>query len=59
MAIAIEIVPDSGDIIAVVTAAHITVTGAEDTDSSTYDDDALPTERVDSLSPGRFADRCR
>ena len=44
MAIAIEIAPDSGDIIAVVTAAHINVTGAEDTDSSTYDDDALPTE---------------
>lgn len=40
----IDIVPASGDIVAVVTAAHVTVSEAEDTDSTTYDTDELPRE---------------
>lgn len=46
MTVAIEIVPASGDIVAVVTATHITVTGGEDTDSTTYDEDLIPTEEA-------------
>lgn len=44
MAASITITPASGSVIAVVTAARITVAGADDNDSSTYDEDELPTE---------------
>lgn len=44
MAASISITPASGSVIAVVTAARITVSGAEDTDSTTYDTNDLPRE---------------
>ena len=44
MAIEIAITPASGSVVAVESACRIEVTGAQDTDSATYDEDALPTE---------------
>lgn len=40
----IAIVPASGSVVAVVTAARVTVSGADDTDSTTYDTNDLPRE---------------
>lgn len=46
MAIELAITPESGDVVAVVSACRIEVTGAEANDSSTYDEDTIPTEEA-------------
>lgn len=46
MAIEIAITPDSGDVVAKISACRINVTGASSNDSSTYDEDATPTEEA-------------
>ena len=40
----ITIVPASGAVVATVSACRISVSSADDTDSATYDEDAIPTE---------------
>jgi len=42
--VAIAITPASGDVIAVVSACRVDVTGANDNDPTTYDEDNVPTE---------------
>lgn len=44
MVASITIVPASGDVISPVSACRVSVEGAEDTDSATYDTDELPRE---------------
>ncbi len=44
MSVAIAIVPASGSVVAKVSACRITVTGANDNDPTTFDEDAIPTE---------------
>lgn len=44
MVASISIVPASGSVVAVVSACRVTVAGAQDTDSATYDTDELPRE---------------
>jgi len=44
MAVSIAIVPASGSVHAKISACRVTVSGASDTDSSEYDDEAIPAE---------------
>ena len=44
MPVTLDITPDSGDVIATVSACRITVSGANDNDPTTYDVDNIPTE---------------
>lgn len=46
MAATVSIYPESGDVIALVTACRVSVSDAEDTDITTYDTDALPREEA-------------
>lgn len=43
MAATLTITPASGSVISVLSACRVNVTGADDNDASTFDEDAIPT----------------